>query len=45
MIASTPGLGNLFTITDGMNCALLLAGSEINSFFHKILPFANYGEE
>jgi len=39
------GMGNLFTITGRVNCALSLAGRKINWFYPKILPLSNYGEE
>jgi len=32
-------VGNLFTITGRMNCALSLAGGNINQFYPKILTF------
>jgi len=38
-------VGNLFTITDRMNCALSLAGRKINLFYPKILPLSNSEEE
>jgi len=34
----TPGLGDLFTITGHMNCALSLAGRKIKWFYPKIVP-------
>jgi len=37
------GVGNPFTTTGCMNCALLLAGWKINYFYPQILP--NYEEE
>jgi len=39
------GLGNLFTTTGRMKCALSLAGRKINSIHSQILPLSNYEEE
>ena len=38
-------LGNLFTITGRMNCALSLEGRRINWFYLKILPFSDFEEQ
>jgi len=39
------GVGNLFTITGRIKCALSLAGRKINWFYPHILPLSNYEEE
>jgi len=41
----TAAVGNLFSITGHMNCALLLVGCKTKQFYPKILPSFNYEEE